>query len=74
MTTVHILSRHDRVRVSEREFARMPLAERPDALPGAPYELHKVLIAGRWHACDRQYQMGRPVHFARPIVVVVPAA
>ena len=50
----------------------MPLAERPDALPGPPYELHKVLIGGRWHACDRQYQMGRPVHFARPIVVVVP--
>lgn len=44
------------------------------SVPAPPETLCRALINGRWHAVDRQYQFGMPVHFARPIVVRLKAA
>lgn len=63
----------DRIRLTPDEFQAMPIDARPDNLTAPPYTLRRVLIDGRWHACDRQYSFGLATHFARPIVVVVQA-
>jgi hypothetical protein len=59
----------DRIRLTVTELEAMPVAVHADNLPVGPYTLFKVLIGGKWHACERQYQFGQPVHFARPIVI-----
>lgn len=41
---------------------------------GSPCEHYRLKVAGRWHVVDRQYQLGQPVYFARPVTVVVRAA
>jgi hypothetical protein len=66
--SVHIV---ERITLSPEKFHAMRTATRPDALPAPPNVLCKVLIGGKWHACDRQYSCGTMIHFARPIVVRV---
>lgn len=70
MKSVHFI---ERIRLTKDQFLAMPTCARPDSLHAPPYTLCKVLIDGRWHAVDRQYQFGIPYHFARPIVVSVRA-
>lgn len=62
-----------RLRVTLEQFWGMTLADNVHAMNASPYKLCKIKIDGRWFACDRQYQMGRPVYFARRIVIALNA-
>lgn len=64
----------NRVRVTAAEFVEMRTAATPTNLPAGPMTLCKVLIDGKWHACQRQYQFGQPVHFAHPITITLKQA
>jgi hypothetical protein len=65
----HITREH--FKVTKAEFDALPVGTDPVNLPVGPYTLCKVKIDGRWHACQRQYQMGVPVYFAAPITILV---
>lgn len=62
------------IRLSKAEFLEMREMKHPDNLCAPPYTLCKVMCFGRWHAVDRQYSYGMPMHFARPIVIALKTA
>jgi hypothetical protein len=60
----------ERTIVSRDQFEALHVvSSNPQAMLAPPYTVCRALIAGRWHAVERQYQFGRPVYFANPITV-----
>lgn len=64
----------DRVVMSPEAFESLKtVSALPEAMALPPCTIGKALICHdgrtRWHAVERQHSFGRPMYFARPIVV-----